>query len=192
MSGGLNKHQYKNNMRSSLFRRHIAVTQEHGSWVFLLSPLIVGLAVAGQWQPASSWFTLAAISVFMFRHPLTYWVKIRAGRRSKSDLPAVYFWMVIYGSLSLAGLTGLALLRQSWLALLALPGLPILAWHLWLVFRRAERRQIGMEVIASGVLALAAPGAYWAGIGEYEHVGWWLWVLPGSSQPVRSRMPLCD
>jgi hypothetical protein len=48
---------------------------------------------------------------------------------------------------------------------------------LWLVSRRAERRQAGVEIIATGVLSLAAPAAYWVGIGRYDVTGWWLWLL---------------
>jgi hypothetical protein len=53
----------------------------------------------------------------------------------------------------------------------------VFAWHLWLVSRREERRQAGIEIAATGVLSLAAPAAYWVGIGHYDPVGWWLWVL---------------
>jgi hypothetical protein len=60
---------------------------------------------------------------------------------------------------------------------LALPGIPVFAWHLWLVTRRAERRQAGVEFIASGVLALSAPAAYWISVGSPDAVGWWLWGL---------------
>ncbi len=52
-----------------------------------------------------------------------------------------------------------------------------LGWHLWLVTRRAERRQIGVEILGSGALALAAPAAYWIGIGNAHPMGWWLWLL---------------
>ena len=46
-----------------------------------------------------------------------------------------------------------------------------------LVSKRAERHQIGVDVIASGALALAAPGAYWVSVGQYDTTGWWLWGL---------------
>jgi hypothetical protein len=65
----------------------------------------------------------------------------------------------------------------GYILLLAIPGIPIFAWHLWLVSRRAERRQAGIEIIATGVLSLAAPAAYWVGIGRYDVNGWWLWLL---------------
>ena len=45
-----------------------------------------------------------------------------------------------------------------------------------LVSQRAERKQAGVEVIATGVLALAAPAAYWVGIGRYDPPGWWLFL----------------
>lgn len=160
-----------------LLRKPIAITNEHGSWVFLFSPLLIGLFAAGQFSPAAGWFTLTALGVFLFRQPLTFAVKIYAGRRSRSDLPAAAFWMAVYGLLALTGFIALVLLEDGWLAVLALPGLPILAWHLHLVSKRAERRQIGMEIVASGVLALAAPGAFWAATGQYHPAGWWLWVL---------------
>ena len=51
------------------------------------------------------------------------------------------------------------------------------AWHLYLVSRRLERRQLGVEIVATGVLALAAPAAYWVGAGRPDPLGWLLWVL---------------
>ncbi len=60
---------------------------------------------------------------------------------------------------------------------LAIPGIPVFAWHLWLVSKRAERRQAGVEIIATGVLSLASPAAFWVGIGHYDPTGWWLWLL---------------
>jgi hypothetical protein len=60
---------------------------------------------------------------------------------------------------------------------LAVPGVLVFGWHLWLVSRRAERGRPGTEVIATGVLALAAPAAYWVGLGAYSPAGWWLWIM---------------
>jgi hypothetical protein len=59
---------------------------------------------------------------------------------------------------------------------LAIPAAPVFAWHLWLVSQRTERKQAGIEVIATGVLSLAAPAAYWVALGGYNPLGWWLWV----------------
>jgi hypothetical protein len=46
-----------------------------------------------------------------------------------------------------------------------------------LVIKREERRRVNVEIIATGVMSLAAPAAYWAGVGRYDPIGWWLWIL---------------
>ncbi len=46
-----------------------------------------------------------------------------------------------------------------------------------LVSKRAERRQLGIEMVATGVLALAAPAGFWVGIGNPDPMGWLLWVF---------------
>ena len=73
----------------------------------------------------------------------------------------------------------LTLILQGYAVLLwlAVPALPVFGWHLWLVGRRAERKKPGVEIVASGVLALAAPAAYWVGLGEYSAAGWLIWGL---------------
>lgn len=58
-----------------------------------------------------------------------------------------------------------------------MPALPVLLWYLWLVSRREERRKPMVEIAGSGVLGLAAPAVYWAGIGEVNWSGWLLWLL---------------
>ncbi len=161
---------------ASLFRRHIAVPADHGAWVFLLSPLLVGLFAGGRWTPDTPWLILAALAAFFLRQPLTMLVKAYSGRRPKDDAPAAWFWMAIYGGLALSALSVLLARGMTFLLALAVPAVPVFAWHLWLVSRRAERRQMGVEVVGSGVLALAAPAALWAAHG-YSAPGWWLWGL---------------
>lgn len=164
-------------MQKQFFKKHIALTQEHGSWVFLFMPLIVGLFAGGKWTAASGFLVLTALAAFLFKQPLTIAVKIMSGRRGRQDLPAAYFWMAVYGGITLLGFWGMWEQGVAWLAVLALPGLPVLGWYLFLVTRRAERRQIGVEIVASGALALGAPAAYWIGLGKMDPLGWWLWLL---------------
>ena len=113
----------------------------------------------------------------MLRQPMTFAVKACSGRRPKTDLPAARFWLLVYGLIAALALIGLILEGFGYILYLAIPGAPVFAWHLWLVSRRAERRQAGVEVIATGVLSLSAPAAYWAGLHEYAPAGWWLWAL---------------
>jgi len=161
----------------NIFRRYIALPQDHGSWVFILSPLLIGLFAGGSLKAASGYLILAAMAAFLLRHPVSIAVKAFSGRRSRRDLPAASFWIGIYGLIGLAAVAGLVSQGFGYLLYLALPGAPVFAWHLYLVSKRAERKQMGVEMVGSGVLALAAPAAYWVGQGRPEPLGWWLFGL---------------
>jgi len=169
--------KYNNNMQMALFRKHIFLPQDHGAWVFIASPLLIGLFAGKQFSFASLNLVIAAMTAFLIRQPLTVAVKVYSGRRAKTDLPAARFWMMLYGVIALLAILGLTLEGFAFILYLAIPGVPVFAWHLWLVSRREERKQATIEIVATGVLALAAPAAYWVGIGHYNSTGWWLWVL---------------
>jgi YwiC-like protein len=158
-------------------RKQIFLPQDHGSWVFIFSPLLVGLFAGGRFSFASLSLVVASLAAFLLRQPITIAVKAYSGRRAKSDIPAARFWIALYVLIILLALIGLIRAGFAYLLLLAVPGGPVFAWHLWLVSRREERRQVNVEIIATGVLSLAAPAAYWVGLGRYDSAGWWLWLL---------------
>ncbi len=158
------------------FKKQIALPQDHGSWVFILSPLLIGVFAGRTFTYATFNLIIAAMSAFMIRQPLTAIIKSISGRRPKTDLPAARFWVLIYGLIAALALTGLILEGFSYILYLAVPGAPVFAWHLWLVSKRSERKQSGIEIIATGVLSLVAPAALWVGLGHYDPSGWWLWV----------------
>ncbi len=159
------------------FRKQIAIPQDHGSWVFVLSPLLIGVFAGGRFTLATLSLILGVMAAFLLRQPMTILVKAYAGRRPRTDLPAARFWMLVYGGTALLALAVLVAEGFGALLYLAAPGLPVFAWHLWLVRRRAERRQAGTEIVATGVLSLSAPAAYWVGVAHYAPSGWWLWLL---------------
>ena len=161
----------------SVFRRQIALPQDHGSWVFLFSPLSIGLFAGKTFSAATLALLVAAIAAFLIRQPVTIAIKAYSGRRPRIDLPAARFWMIVYGALILLSVAELVILGETYVLLLAIPAAPVFGWHLWLVSRREERRQAGVEILATGVLALAAPAAYWVCQGHYLPLGWVLWVL---------------
>lgn len=164
-------------MRTPYLRKQIFLPQDHGSWVFIFSPLAIGLFLGGRFAQASLSLTVAAVAAFLLRQPITIMVKAYSGRRAKTDLTSAFFWIFIYGLIIGIALLGLIASGFGYLLLLAIPGAPVFAWHLWLVSKREERRQLNVELIATGVLSLAAPAAYWVGVGRYAPVGWWLWIL---------------
>ena len=167
---------YNHGMKSH-FRRQIYLPQDHGSWVFIISPLLIGVFAGGSVSIVTVYLVVAAMTAFLLRQPMTMAVKAYSGRRPKDDLPAARFWILLYGVIALLALGGVIANGFAYVLYLAAPGAPVFAWHLWLVSRRAERRQAGVEIIATGVLSLSAPAAYWVGIGHYDPAGWWLWLL---------------
>lgn len=163
--------------RHNLLLKHVALPSDHGSWVFLLSPLLIGLFAGGNWSISSFYLIVSSLAVFLVRQPVTIAVKVFSGRRQKRDLPAAWLWMGVYGFMGLLGLLGLVSQGFTFIFILAMPGIPVFAWHLYLVSQRAERKQVGIEIVASGVLALAAPAGYWIGIGGLDPIGWLLFIL---------------
>lgn len=161
----------------SYFRKQVAITSEHGSWVFLLSPLLIGLFAGHSWTTAAVYLVIASLAGFLIRQPITIAVKAYSGRRSKRDLPAARFWIVVYSLVGLLGVYGLVRKGFAPLLVLIVPGAFVFAWHLSLIYRRAERRQMEVEIVASGVLALVAPAGFWIGKGVLNPLGWWLWLL---------------
>jgi hypothetical protein len=158
-------------------RRHVAWPSDHGSWAFLLSPLLIGLYAGGCWTTVSIYLVVASLSALLIRQPITIAVKVYSGRRPPEDLAAAFFWTAAYAGIGLLHVTGLVLRGFGYVLYLAIPGIPIFAWYLYLVSRRAERRQMLVEVAATGSLALSAPAGLWVGLGRPEPIGWLLWLL---------------
>jgi len=164
-------------MQRSFIKKQIFLPQDHGSWIFIFSPLLIGLFAGKHFSYSSLYLVIAALAAFLIRQPIIIAVKAWSGRRAKDDLPVAYFWIAVYGCIVLATTLGLIVEGFTYVLYLAVPGIPVFAWHLWLVSRREERKQVNVEIIATGVLSLAAPAAYWVGIGHYYSTGWWLWIL---------------
>jgi hypothetical protein len=156
--------------------RIFAIPNEHGAWALWIGPFLVGWGVAWQTTPAVLAVFLAVGFVFMARHPMMIMVRALSGRRKREDARPAAQWTALY--LVLAGLAGglLVWLRYGPLLLLALPAVPLLIWQMVLVKRKAER-QVGIELVGSGVLALAAPAAYTAATGQWTRLALMLWLL---------------
>lgn len=164
-------------MTNPFFRKHIAIPQDHGSWVFILSPLLIGIVAGENFNYGSFNLIVASMTAFMLRQPMTVLIKIHAGRRPNNELSAARSWLAIYSVVALTSVIALILEGFHYILYLAIPGAFVFGWHLWLVRKRDERKQLGVEVIATGVLSLTAPAAYWIGVGHYDPTGWWLWIL---------------
>src|SRR4030095_2147841 len=111
------------------FRKQIFLPQDKGSWVFIISPLLIGIFAGKTFNYASFNLVIAAMTAFLIRQPITIAVKAYFGRRSKDDLPAARFWIVVYGFFILLTLIGLISQGFLFVFYLAIPGIPVFAWH---------------------------------------------------------------
>ena len=57
-------------MAKQLFNKAIALPNDHGSWVFVISPLLIGLFAARRWEPAQIWMILAPTGLDDGQDPL--------------------------------------------------------------------------------------------------------------------------
>ena len=124
-----------------MFRAHVALPAEHGAWLLLLGPLVIGLFAGGRWSVVSLYLIVASLSAFLVRHPITLVIKALSGRRGRDLLPAASFWIAAYGAIGLLHVAGLVLRGFGYLLYLAIPGVPVFAWYLWLVRSRARRQR---------------------------------------------------
>lgn len=149
---------------------------EHGGWFLLLGPFLFGALAAA--QPNADLFALLlfALAIYIARQPLTLLVKALSGRRAKSDVRPALLALLGTGALALLLLGVLIWRGYSFLLWLGFPAALVMGWQLWLVTQR-EERQIGIELVGAGTLALAAPAAYWVSVGAMTTTGWWLWLL---------------
>jgi len=157
--------------------RHFFLPQEHGAWIWWIGPLLLGLAAVRRWSPDVAWLGLSLLAGFLLRQPATILVKARVGRRPKSDAGPAAAWVGVYATLLLGTFALLVTRGHTRLAGLAIPGIAVFAWHMALVARREERGQMGVELVGAGVLALAAPAAYWVAAGTDPFLPWLLWGL---------------
>lgn len=169
------------NLHRNLFRKHIALPQQHGSWALWLGPYAVGVGAAGALHPGLAWLTLLSLGAFLALQPLTILVKVRAGRRDGADFGAAAVWVAIYALASLIGGVGLLMAGFGYLLALGLVTAPVLAWQLWLVSRHQERRHMLVEMAGSVALASSSAAGYWVagGAAGPDTTGWVLWLLCG-------------
>lgn len=160
-----------------IWRKHYALPSEHGAWIWWIGPLLIGTAAGGEVGSQFVVLALTALVAFLFRQPATIAVKALSGRRDRDELRPALIWSAIYAGMTLVGAALLIGAGQTRIVLLAIPGVLIFSWHLWLVSRRQERQRPGVEVVAAGALALTAPAAYWVSGGTSSAEPWLLWGL---------------
>ncbi|MGD8633181.1 MAG: YwiC-like family protein [Anaerolineales bacterium] len=161
----------------ALIKKRYALPTEHGSWIWWIGPFLIGAAAAGNYSTHLIWLALAMLAAFLFRQPVSMLVKTFSRRRPESERMPALIWGVAYAGIALVAFMVLLRLGHTRLLYLVIPGIPVFIWHLRLVSQRAERGQRGIELVGAGVLALAAPAAYWVAGGTQNDLAWILWAL---------------
>ncbi len=161
--------------KSSQSSRRIPLPKEHGSWAMLAVPLMIGLAVAAQWQWRSVLLIVAALGLFLLRFPVDTLIKTR--KRPQADRRWLIQWTVIYGSIAAIGGGWLVLLDRLYALIgFGLIGGTLLVYHWWLVDRREEMSASG-ELAGICGLAMGAPLAYYAATGLIDGTALMLWIV---------------
>jgi hypothetical protein len=138
-------------------------------------PLIVGAAVAPVWQWRTLMLIGAALGVFLLRYPLATIIKTR--KRLPSDRAVLIRWSIGYGLIAALGGLWLILIERLILLIpIGLIGATLVAFHLWLVYRKQEMSAYG-ELIGIAGLALGAPLTYYAASGQLNGTALMLWLV---------------
>ena len=87
--------------KNNYFIHQIALPQDHGSWVFILSPLFIGIFAARAFTYATFILMVAAIAIFLLRQPTAIMIKAYAGRRPRSEPPGAHLWLGVNGLIAI-------------------------------------------------------------------------------------------
>jgi len=156
-------------------RLSIPLPKEHGSWAMFAVPLIIGFAVAAQWQWRSIGLIGAALGLFLVRFPIDTLIKTR--KRPTAERARLIRWAIAYGAIAAVCGGWLIVIDQLYALIgLGLIGAALLIYHWWLVERRREMSAQG-ELAGIFGLALGAPLAYYVSTGVLNGTALGLWVV---------------
>lgn len=157
--------------------KKIPLPREHGAWFMLATPLLLGGGLAPRWDASLCWLLVAALGVFLARHPLATLLKIRKHPRKDAQRRWLRRWLVLYSTPAMLAFGWLLLGKALWgLLPLALLASICLAVDLWLVTLRRSM-SLHAELIGVCGLALSAPMAYYAACGQLDSKAFGLGLL---------------
>lgn len=128
----------------------VAFPTEHGSWGFLLEPILAGLAIA--FSPGGAWVSVMVIGAFLIRQPLRIILIDRLGGRRLPQTPYAVRFALFYLAIFAVGLIGsVSTLSSSAFIPFAL----ILPFAVYQIYCDATRksRQLFAELIGSAAIA---------------------------------------
>lgn len=148
---------------------------EHGAWVMLYVPMVIGFAVSGGAPFLPSFLLFLAVSgAFLAREPADLLIR---GRGKEGTA----FWLVVYAAATVAATVPLVF-AYGRTALLVVGGIAGVLFGIhavmlsWPSRRRLDRSQSG-EVLAVTGLTLSAPAAYAVATGLFDGQAVCVWVV---------------
>ncbi len=151
----------------------VALPTEHGSWGFLLEPIVAGLAIA--FSPGGLWVSLMVIGAFLLRQPLKIVLFDRLSDRSLPQTAYAVRFGLGYLAVFATGLIG-SVLTVS--AASFFPFAVVLPFAVYQIYCDATRRSrqlpaelIGSVAIASSIAVIALADG-WSGPRAYA-----LWAI---------------
>ncbi len=140
--------------------RQLALPTEHGSWGFLLEPLVAGMAIA--FSPAAPWIALMVIGAFLMRRPLQIFVADRLARRLLPQTEAALKFALGFLVIFLAGLAGSLVFAERSSLIPFVLVLPLAAYQIYCDVSRQSRELLaemtGAVAMSSSAAAIALAG----------------------------------
>ncbi|MCA9918332.1 MAG: YwiC-like family protein [Anaerolineales bacterium] len=163
--------------RPSQFRKQLILPAEHGSWSWLLVPFLVGTAVAETLNLPVILVLVGGLAFFLLRQPATVWLRARQGKGRRSDAPLALRLVLLLGGIGLVCGVGLLWYGRFIMVYLLLPFLALMLVYVQTAQGQQSTRTLRMELIGAAALALMAPAAMLAALGQSYPTVWLVWGL---------------
>ncbi|GAB4161328.1 MAG: hypothetical protein Fur0021_34410 [Candidatus Promineifilaceae bacterium] len=167
----------------AIFVKRLIIPGEHGAWVWLLVPFLVGGLVASELsQPAANaglallLVGLGGLSAFLLRQPAAAWQRMKQGKGNRDLAPLAAGWSLGFATAALLCFASLLALGRTALLSLVAAGSGIFLLYLYAArLGRAGTRALWMEAAGAAGLSLMAPAAVIAVTGQMLPAAWGLW-----------------
>ncbi|MBK7894685.1 MAG: YwiC-like family protein [Anaerolineaceae bacterium] len=158
-------------------RKQLILPAEHGSWSWLLVPFLVGTAVSETINLPIILVLVGGLAFFLLRQPATVWLRVRQGKGRRSDGPLALRILLLLGGIVLLCGLGLLWYGRFVMIYLLLPFGLLMAAYLQVAQGSQSSRSLRMELIGAAALALMAPAALLAALGQSYPTVWLVWGL---------------
>ncbi len=165
------------NRNSSSSQFTLPKPKEHGAWGMLYIPFVIGVGIAGNLTLETLWLLIATTFAFLSQKPFAQLLSPKESSPGAKWIRRHLAWFCIYAGISAGSFAVLYFHYQvKGLKIFGLLGIPIILAFGYFV-RRKEVRTVSGEIAGIVGLTMTGPMAYYVATGEFQAVGFWLWIL---------------